>query len=115
MGMDAQALLALWEDFPVDETGRPTHYTSYRVLSRLLEQPHRWYSTRELSELLIIPEYEIEVRMRQLYSVDLVSKSTTESHVWRYNFKCRNAVLQAGLENFMADIEVNATAPLPPP
>jgi hypothetical protein len=95
-----------WDVFPVDEEGRPTTYLSYRLLKTLFSQPRRQYTTEELSEVLASMEYEIEVMLKQLALVDIVQQDPSSPRSYRYNLSSRNVEMQANLETFLLDVEL---------
>lgn len=72
----------------------------------MFSQPRRAYGASEIFECLGVREEEIDIILRQLQLVDMVSADTSMPGLYRYNLNCRNVDLQAGLERYLLEVEM---------
>jgi hypothetical protein len=98
---------ALWRTFPIDGDGRPTTYLSYLILERLFSRPQKAYTSRELAEALATDMDYVEVTLRQLLVADIVIEDSEKPHSYRYHLRTPNVDVQAGLEKFLLEVELD--------
>lgn len=107
MDRNSRKRLEYWEQFPLDESGAPTNYLSYRLVRTLFTEPRRWYLLDELPQLLASDRDHIDVMLRQLRSIDMATSHERRPDCWKYNLSCRNVEFQAKVEGFLADTDIS--------
>jgi hypothetical protein len=92
--------------FAVDGQGIPTTYLSFEILKTAFSEPHRWFTTKELTTLFATTYYETNTICRQLELADLLTENPMQHGQYRYNLNSQNVDVQVGFEKFLIDVEL---------
>lgn len=89
---------------PINNSGLPTTYMSYRLLKEMFGNHNRSYTIQELSDLTSFRISEVELMCKQLKALDFLTEESSDPTKFKYNVRCKNIELQIGFENFLADV-----------
>ncbi len=93
---------------PIDEHGKPTTYLSFLILELMFCEPHRWFTTTELTKLLAARFSDVDSICRQLKHTDFLVESPNVPSQYKYNLTSANSGVQAEFEKFLIEVELES-------
>lgn len=94
-------------NFPIDERGIPITYVSYMVLKTMFNENRFWFSSKELSQLLVGRESEVREICEQLTEVSFLIKDNNGSY--KYNTSSNAPEQQAEFEKYLVSVRLEGT------
>jgi hypothetical protein len=92
----------------VDDTGKPTTYLSFLILELMFCDPHRWFTTIELTKLLAAKFSDVDSICDQLKQADFLVEYEKVPGQYQYNLNSANSDVQAAFEKFLVEVELES-------